>query len=237
MVRFKYVQIKCLEVISSEAATHAMCNIFDTDDTDAILLIDASMANAFNSLSRTTALHNLRILCPIISTYAINTYRLPTKLFIVAGQGLKISEGKTQGDPLSMAIYAISLQPLIASLHLTFYAKQFWFANDASDAGMVTELKKCWDTLIADGRDYGYNPKHDKCRLIAQPKKEGIVREKFKLTDINITKEGKNTLEKWLDQEYVNEKMDGWVNEIISTQPQASYAVYTFGLKHRWTYY
>ena len=37
--------------------------------------------------------------------------------------------------------------------------------------------------------------------------------------------------------------MDGWVNEIIklaefaTTQPQASYAVYTFGLKHRWTYY
>ena len=34
-----------------------------------------------------------------------------------------------------------------------------------------------------------------------------------------------------------------WVNEIIklaefaTTQPQASYAVYTFGLKHRWTYY
>ena len=108
---------------------------------------------------------------------------------------------------------------------------------------MVTELKKWWDTLIADGPDCGYSPKYDKCWLITKPKKGGTVREKFKLTDMNITKEGKSTLEKWLDQEYVNEKVDGWVNEIIklaefaSTQPQASYAVYTFGLKHRWTYY
>ena len=51
----------------TEAAIHAMRNIFDADGTDAILLIDAS--NAFNSLNRAAALHNLRILCPIIATY------------------------------------------------------------------------------------------------------------------------------------------------------------------------
>ena len=32
----------------SEAAIHAMRNIFDTDDTDAVLLVDTS--NAFNAL-------------------------------------------------------------------------------------------------------------------------------------------------------------------------------------------
>ena len=43
--------------------------------------------------------------------------------------------------------------------------------------------------------------------------------------------------------EYVNEKVEEWVKEIINladlatTQPQASYAVDTFGLKHRWTYF
>ena len=64
----------------SEAAIHAMRNIFDADDTDAILLIDAS--NAFNALNRAAALHNTGILCPITATYAINTYRLPSRLFI-----------------------------------------------------------------------------------------------------------------------------------------------------------
>ena len=182
------LQVCAGQMSGSEAAIHAMSNIFDTDDTDAILLIDAS--NDFNSLNRVAALHNLEILCPIIATYAINICRLPTRLFIV-GQELKSSERTTQGGPLSMAIYAISLQPLITSLHLTSSTKQYWFADDASGAGMANELRKWWDTLIADGPDYGYSPKDDKCWLITKPEKEEIVREKFKDTDINITKEGK----------------------------------------------
>ena len=50
----------------SEAAIHAMRNIFDEDDTEAILLIDAS--NAFNSLNRAAALNNIRILRPMVAT-------------------------------------------------------------------------------------------------------------------------------------------------------------------------
>ena len=50
----------------SEAAIHAMRTIFESDDTDALLLIDA-----FNALNRAAALHNIRILCPIIAIYAV----------------------------------------------------------------------------------------------------------------------------------------------------------------------
>jgi hypothetical protein len=46
----------------SEAAVHAMRNIFYADGTDAVLLIDAS--NAFNALNRAAALHNSSVLCP-----------------------------------------------------------------------------------------------------------------------------------------------------------------------------
>ena len=38
-------------------------------------------------------------------------------------------------------------------------------------------------------------------------------------------------------QEYINEKVTSWVNEVARAQPQTSYAAYTFGLKHRWTYF
>ena len=164
----------------SEAAIHAMRNIFDEDDTEAILLIDAS--NAFNSLNRAAALNNIRILCPMVATYAINTYRLPTRLFVFGGQEMKSSEGTTQGDPLSMALYAINLQPLITHLHITSSTKQCWFADDASGAGTAIQLKKWWDTLIEDGPGYGYHPKDDKCWLITKPEKEEIIREIFKET-------------------------------------------------------
>ena len=84
-----------------------MRNIFDADETDAVLLVDAS--NAFNALNRAAALHNTRVLCPISTTvtYAINTYRRPARLFIIGGQELKSAEGTTQGDPLAMSMYAI----------------------------------------------------------------------------------------------------------------------------------
>ncbi len=82
----------------------------------------------------------------------INTYRLPTRLFITGGQELKSSEGTTQGDPLSMAIYAVGLQPLITRLHLTTSTKQCWFADDARGVGTATQIKDWFDTLIEEGR-------------------------------------------------------------------------------------
>ena len=97
-----------------EVGMHAMRNIFEADETDAALLVDAS--NAFNSLNRAAVLNNIRVLCPLIGTYVINTYLVPACLFVVGGSELKSTEGTTQGDPLAMQIYAISLQPLISLL-------------------------------------------------------------------------------------------------------------------------
>ena len=93
----------------SEAAIHTMRELFEHDNSDAVLLIDAS--NAFNSLNRAAALHNIRVLCPSIATYAINTDREPTRLFIVGRQELRSFEGTMQGNSLAMSLYAISLQP------------------------------------------------------------------------------------------------------------------------------
>lgn len=86
----------------SEPAIHAMREIFEADETDAALLIDAS--NVFNSLNRAAALHSVRVICPAIAIYSINTYRAPARLFVVGGKELESSEGTTQGDPLAMSL-------------------------------------------------------------------------------------------------------------------------------------
>ena len=145
-----------------EAAIHAMRNIFEADETDAALLVDAS--NAFNSLNRAAPLNNIRVLCPLIATYVINTYRVPARLFVVGGSELIPAEGTTQGDPLAMSVYAISLQPLISLLHNRTTAKQCWFA-EATGAGPVEEVKQWWDELREAGPPLGYYPNSKKCNI------------------------------------------------------------------------
>ena len=229
-----------------EAAIHGMHSIFEADDTDAVLLIDAS--NAFNSLNRAAALHNTRILCPSISTYAINTYREPARLFVIGGKELTSAEGTTQGDPLAMSLYAISLQPLITRLNSSSLTKQCWYADDAAGAGPLRELRKWWDVLNEMGPSLGYYPNAKKCWLLTKQGKEDAAREVFHNTAINISTQGQKHLGAVLGsrtylEEYVNGKVEGWVDQVVklaefaATYPQASYAAFTFGLKHRWTYY
>ena len=81
-----------------EAAVHAMKQIFDDTNTEAVLLVDAS--NAFNNLNRQTALQNIHLICPSIAKALINTYRIDTQLF-AGGETLLSMEGTTQGDPLA----------------------------------------------------------------------------------------------------------------------------------------
>ena len=96
----------------------------------------------FHSLSRAAALHNLRVICPAIAVYVINTYRAPARLIVVGGEELESSEGTTQGDPLAMSLYAVSLQPLMTRLTVASSAKQFWYADDATGSGSLDGLKR-----------------------------------------------------------------------------------------------
>ncbi|XP_073253376.1 uncharacterized protein [Porites lutea] len=230
----------------SEAAIHAMRELFEHDNSDAVLLIDAS--NAFNSLNRAAALHNIRVLCPSIATYAINTYREPARLFIVGGQELRSSEGTTQGDPLAMSLYAISLQPLITRLQVKSAASQCWYADDATGCGSLGDVKTWWDELMVSGPPLGYFPNPQKCWLIVKPEKERPAKEIFSETTINITTEGRKHLGAALGsrdffEEYVDDKVEEWVAQVTSlaefatTQPQSSYEAFVFGLRHRWTYF
>ncbi|CAH3017189.1 unnamed protein product [Porites evermanni] len=113
-------------------------------------------------------------------------------------------------------MYAISLQPLVSLLHNRCTAKQCWFADDATGAGPLEE--------------------------------EGPPKEMFAGTGISITTEGRKHLGAALGsrsypEQYVGHKVEYWVGEVTRlaefaiSQPHASYAAFTFGLRHRWTYF
>ena len=154
--------------------------------------------------NRAAVWHNIRFLCPVVGAYAINTYRQPAQLFFTGGKEIVSAEGTTQGDSLAMG--------LNASLRASSCVKQCRFADDASRAGAKTEIKKWWDIFSTLGPDFGYFLDNKKCWIIAKPAEEESVREAFKETSINLTKQGHkhlgaviNSLE-YLD-EYISEKV------------------------------
>ena len=59
------------QIAGTEAAVHTVRSVFSSDDSDAMLLVDAS--NDFNSLNRSVALHNIQHLCPPLACVLINT--------------------------------------------------------------------------------------------------------------------------------------------------------------------
>ena len=59
----------------AEAAIHAMRELYDDKECEAVLLVDAS--NAFNTLNREVMMHNIGILCPTLTIFVQNTYRQP----------------------------------------------------------------------------------------------------------------------------------------------------------------
>ena len=69
------LQLCAGQISGIEAAVHAVRTLFKKEETEALLLVDAS--NAFNSLNRQTALLNIQRLCPSLATILINTYRAP----------------------------------------------------------------------------------------------------------------------------------------------------------------
>ena len=226
-----------------EAAVHAMHQVFEDQETEGVILVDAT--NAFNCLNRQTALFNIKHLCPALSKALINTYREHTQL-LIDGEVILSQEGTTQGDPLAMAMYAVATTPLIHRL-ADENIKQVWFAGDASAGGKLRHIKKWWDMISQAGPEYGYYPNVGKTWLIVKDRHLEEANLTFQDTGVVITSEGKRHLGSAVGTRsfvecYVEGKIFEWMTELESlskiavTQPQAAYAALTHGLMSKWTY-
>ena len=130
------LQLAAGHLSGSEAAVHEARALFEDNETDCTLLVDAE--NAFNKLKRQVVLHNLQVLCPIVAKFAINLYRRANRLFTCNNE-LSGEEGVTQGDPFAMIFYGLSIIPLIYS-HGT-ECRTAWFADDSRGGGNFLTLK------------------------------------------------------------------------------------------------
>ena len=226
-----------------EAAIHGMKSIFEDEECEGALLIDAN--NAFNSLNRATTLYNVQNLCPSIATALINIYRSNAELF-VDNEVILSKEGTTQGDPLAMAMYALGVTPLIQAVCSTG-VKQIWFADDASAGGHISQLRSWWDRLATVGPDYGYFVNNNKTSLVVKKEYHMEAEKVFEGTGIHITHTGQRHLgaalgSKSFTEEFVREKVKTWKTELdtlsqfAKTEPHAAFSAFIHGLKGQWTY-
>ena len=87
------------------------------------------------------------------------TYRGWAPLFTKGTSTILYSqEGVTQGDTLSMLVYAIGNLPLIRTLKNPRHGIQIWYADDASACAPLIALKDWFGKLIKEGPLYGYLP-------------------------------------------------------------------------------
>ena len=122
-----------------------MNNTFQDKQTEAVLLVDA--ANAFNRANCKTFLHNINIICPSIATFIHNCFSRPSRSFIIGSVEIASSEGTTQGDPVAMAVYAvttISLMLMILEITESYSertSKAAAYADDLTAVGCIPGLK------------------------------------------------------------------------------------------------
>ena len=230
-----------------EAAIHAMNDLLDENKGKGwgVLLVDAS--NAFNALNRKAALWNARHLWPRGCRFLFNTYRGPAALLLDGSTTLLFSrEGVTQGDPLSMAFYALSVLPLIRSLKDTQRWTQVWYADDANCGGFLDSLLVWFQRLLQDGPAFGYHPQPSKTYLVVDERDLPEARRLFEPLGVNITcshrllgghvgsSEGRSA--------YVEEKVREWLEHLAQLSaaavrlPQDAYAAVTKSLSQEWNY-
>ena len=230
------------QISGIEAAVHAVRSAFDTNECESVLLVDAT--NAFNTLNRQVALHNIRRLCPPIATVLINSYRSPMELF-VDGDVILSKEGTTQGDPLAMPMYGLATIPLIRRLE--GLCRQIWYADDSAAIGTVEQLLAWWNRLTAEGPVFGYLPNPSKTWLVTKQRHFDKASLMFSGSGVNVTQEGRPYLgaaigsQKYVE-EYVNSKVQVWsssiniLSDIAKSQPHAAFSGLTHSLLSKWTY-
>ena len=156
------LQVSARHISGCEAAIHAMRQVFQSQETIGMILVDVS--NAFYALNQQVALRNIKNHCPSLVKVLINTYIEYGQLFIDE-ETLLSQEDTTQGDPLAMAMFAIS--PLFHGLEEEDI-KQVWFADDATVGGDLSHFKSWWDCITEVGPHYGYHPNASKTLLLVK---------------------------------------------------------------------
>ena len=120
----------------SVQAFHSLSEDFEQPETQAIRLIDAK--NALK-LEQRLSLKNTEVLCPFLHLALPYSQKTPSNLY-VSHKVLQSQNGTTQGNPLAMARYGLSICPPPLE-NVSNNLIQKWYTDDENTTGSVEALK------------------------------------------------------------------------------------------------
>ena len=227
----------------AEAAIHSMKSFFENPECEAALLLDAS--NAFNSLNRRLAIHNIQFICPQFVPFLRNMYGAPSALF-TGTTTLFSEEGATQGDPAAFLFYGLGIMLMLDLISLEGIL-QLFYADDGNAAGNLEDLAKWYKLVLSIGPHFGFQVNPSKSVLIVKAEFYNRALELFSSTGVTITTEGARHLgasigSSAFSRSFVDKEIDVWISmvnnlaDIATTHPHLAYSCFTRSLKHKWAY-
>ena len=216
-----------------------------------VLLVDAR--NGFNELGRKAMLWTVRHRWAAGAKFAFNCYRHSAQLIMRRGDRpchvILSKEGVTQGDPLSMVLYGITLVPLAERLrkaHPTVL--QPWYADDMAMAGPVEDIAGAMEHLQRWGPARGYFPEPSKSIMICSPEHHEVLEERMGAKGLHFKYSvGHRYIGGFIGsedarREWVEEQVEQWTEgvdvlaRVAHRFPQTAYAGLAKSLQHEWQY-
>ena len=153
----------------------------------------------------------------------------------------------TQGDPLSMFMYAVSTLPLICSLCNLSHWTQVWYTDDAVAGGSLCDNRDWFSLLCSRGPAYGYFPEPTKSLFVVDEHFHSEAESPFQDLGVCIVS-GHRYLGGFIGDlnqrnAFVQMKASNWVkhvcvfSDIAAAQPQLAYVTVARSLQHKWTLY
>ena len=125
--------------------------------------------------------------------------------------------------------------------------KQVWYADDATAAGKIADLRGWWSRISALGPYYGYFVNPSKTWLVTKDGCSGLTSEHLGDTNVNTTSHGLSVLGSPIGTlEYISSIVNGIVHEKVAElytlsqfaddQPHTVYSALTHSFYSKWNY-